>query len=191
MRRGWLGPVLLCWLMALAGCAAPALITYTLAPSAPETPDTPLGRKPTVIAVSRVTLPDSLDTEDITFRDGSILRRSHSARWASRLSLGITDRLTDRLATRWPHALVTARPLTETPTDRILVNISRLDVNDTGVAVLEADWMIVPANAHLPVRRDRARFTLEGPVKTDQDIVTLMGELVDRLAQAIDVGPMP
>jgi uncharacterized lipoprotein YmbA len=191
MRRGWLGLVALCWVLALAGCAAPALVLYTLAPAAPETPDTPLGRKPTVIAVSRVTLPDSLDTEDITFRDGNILRRSHSGRWASRLSLGITDRLTDRLATRWPQALVTARPLSETPTDRILVNISRLDVNDTGVAVLEADWMIVPADAHKPVMRNRARFTLQGAVQTDQDIVNLMGDLVDKLADAIDVGPMP
>lgn len=178
-------------MLILAGCAAPALVEYTLAPQAVDTADAPLGSKVTVIAVSRVSLPDALDTESITFRDGSILRRSHSGRWATRLSLGITDRLTDRLAARWPQALVTARPLSETPTDRLLVNISRLDVNDTGIAILEADWMIVPGDPKRPVMRDRARFTLRGSVASDQDIVSLTGQLVDKLAAVIDVGPVP
>ena len=190
MTGRWRAAVL-CALLTLAGCAAPALVEYTLAPQAADTTDVPLGNKVTVIAVSRALLPDSLDTENITFRDGSVLRRSHGARWATRLSLGITDRLTDRLAARWPQALVTARPLNETPTDRLLVNISRLDVDATGIATLESDWMIVPGDARQPVRRDRARFTLPGSVATDQDIVNLMGQLVDKLAAAIDVGPVP
>ncbi len=176
--------------LVLSGCAAPALTLYTLAAPPPDITDAMLGRKPVVIAVSRVSLPDELDSEDIVFRDGSILRRSHSGRWASRLSLGITDRLTQRLAARWPGALVTDRPLTETPTDRIMVNIGRLDVNAAGAATLEADWQVTPADPRLPVQRNRARFSQQGSVMTDQDIVNLVGDLVDRLAGVIDVGAL-
>jgi uncharacterized lipoprotein YmbA len=43
-----------------------------------------------VIAVARVTLPDDLDTQDILVRRGSVLESSHTARWASRLSLAVT-----------------------------------------------------------------------------------------------------
>ena len=99
----------------LASCATPPLTLYTLG-APPIAADTaPLGRRPVVIAVARVTVPDELDTEDIVVRDGSTLRRSTRGRWASRLSLGITDRLTERLAERRPDALVTDRPLTDTP----------------------------------------------------------------------------
>ena len=61
--------------------------------------------------------------QDIIVRDGSTLHRSRQGRWASRLSLGITDRLTERLAQRWPRALVTDRPLTDRLRTRVLINI--------------------------------------------------------------------
>ena len=124
----------------------------------------------------------------IVVRDGGTLRASRSGRWASRLSLGITDRLTQRLAEQRPAALVTDRPLTETPTYRVLVNIGRLDVSATGVATLDADWLIVPHDPGIPTRRDRGHFSAKGPVATDQDVVTLVGSLLDQLAGAIDIG---
>jgi uncharacterized lipoprotein YmbA len=172
---------------ALNACGAPPLTVYTLGvPSGPSNA-APLGKKPVVIAVARVTVPDELDTEDIVLRDGSTLRRSQRGRWATRLSLGITDRLTERLAKRRPDALVTDRPLTDAPSYRILINIERLDVNAAGVATLDADWIIVPHDSDAPTRRDRGHFSATGPVATDQDVVTLVGVVLDRLAGAIDV----
>jgi uncharacterized lipoprotein YmbA len=178
--------VLVCLL--LAACAAPPLTLYTLAtpPARSETP--PLGKAPSVIAVGRVTIPDELDTEDIVVRDGSTLRRSSRGRWGSRLSLGITDRLTERLGQRHKNAVVTARPLTETPSERVLVNIARLDVATSGTATVDADWVVMPREPGRPVRRDRAEISVTGPVATDQDVVTLIGVAVDRLAAAINVG---
>jgi hypothetical protein len=169
----------------LVSCSAPPLTLYTLGtpPKAADAP--PLGKRPVVIAVSRVTMPDELDTEDLVVRDGSTLQRSHRGRWASRLSLGVTDRLTGRLAERWPDALVTDRPLAETPSYRVLVNISRLDVSASGVATLDADWLIVPRDGNAPARRNRLRFSVAGPVATDQDVVTLVGLLLDHLAGAL------
>jgi uncharacterized protein len=139
-----------------------------------------------VIAIARVTIPDELDTADIVVRDGGTLRRSSVGRWATRLSLAVTDRLTDRLAARDPGALVTDRPLTETPTVRVLVNIGRLDVSSDGVGTLDADWLVVPRDASRPARRDRLHVSVTGSVATDQDVVTLVGMLLDRLAEAID-----
>jgi uncharacterized protein len=171
----------------LTCCSSPPLTLYTLGAPPAASDATPLGRKPVVIAVARVTVPDELDSEDILVRDGSKLRRSLLGRWATRLSLGVTDRLTDRLAERHPDALVTERPLTETPSYRILVNISRLEVNAAGIATLDADWMVVPRDAAMPPLRDRGHFSLSGPVATDQDVVTLMETLVDQLADAIAI----
>ena len=167
------------------------MTTYTLG-TAGNAPDAaPLGKSPAVIAIARVTISDDLDTQDIVVRDGSTLRRSHLGRWASRLSLGITDRLTERLATRYPRALVTDRPLTETPTDRLLINIGRLDVTAGGVATLDADWLVVPRDAGKATLRNRVHFSATGPVATDQDVVTLIGVVVDRLAGAIELpGPL-
>jgi uncharacterized protein len=182
--RGW--TFLLC--LALSTCAAPPLTLYTLGtpPVASATP--PVGRAPVVIAVARVTVPDELDTEEILVREGSTLQRSRHGRWATRLSLGITDRLTERLAQQHRQALVTDRPLTETPAERILVNISRLDVTTDGVATLDADWMVIPRDPARPTRRDRAHISATGPVATDQDVVTLVGVVLDRLAGMIDIG---
>ena len=169
----------------LVSCGAPPLTLYTLGTPPKAANAAPLGKRPVVIAVARVTIPDELDTEDIVVRDGSTLQRSHRGRWASRLSLGVTDRLTERLAERWPDALVTDRPLAETPSYRVLVNISRLDVSASGVATLDADWLIVPRDGNAPARRNRLRFSVAGPVATDQDVVTLVGLLLDQLAGAL------
>jgi uncharacterized lipoprotein YmbA len=172
----------------LGACAAPPLTLYTLGAPPAGSVAPPLGKAPTVISVGRVTIPDELDTEDILVRDGSTLRRSSRGRWGSRLSLGITDRLTERLGQRYKQAVVTDRPLTETPSERVLVNIARLDVTASGTATMDADWVVVPREPGRPVRRDRAQISVTGPVATDQDVVTLLGVAVDRLAAAINVG---
>ncbi len=179
---------------AVAGCAAPPLTLYTLrTPSAAGTaqPDMPrgppLGSKPMVIEIVRVTLPDELDAEDIMVRDGDVVRRSQRGRWTSRLSLGVTDRLAERLAARRPDALITDKPQTETPAYRIVINFGRLDVTAQGVATLQADWLITPRDPKRPTLRDRTRLSQTGPVATDQDVVTLYGNMLDQLAAAIDI----
>jgi uncharacterized protein len=202
--------VWLLWGMAalvLGSCtASPPLTLYTLGapvgasntsgapPSASNTLGAPsasgaiaLDKKAEVIAVARVTIPDELDTADIVIRDGSTLRRSQRGRWASRLSLSITDRLTGRLAERRRDAVVTDRPLTDTPAFRVLINIGRLDVTTAGAATLDADWLIVPRDPARPTRRGREQFSAAGPVATDQDVVTIVGILLDKLAGAIEI----
>jgi uncharacterized protein len=177
--------LLVCLLV--ASCAAPPLTLYTLGTAPAQTDASTLGQTPPVVAVARVTMPDELDTADVVVRDGNTLRRSSGGRWASRLSLGITDRLTAKLAQRYPGLLVTDRPLTDAPAARVLVNISRIDTSASGTATLEADWVVAPHDPGRPIQRDRMRTSISGPVGTDQDVVRLTGELVDRLAAAIDL----
>jgi uncharacterized lipoprotein YmbA len=171
----------------LVSCAGPPLTLYTLNVPSALVATPPLGQGAVVIQVVRVTLPDELDSQDIVYRDGDILHRSQVGRWASRLSLGITDRVTERLAARRPDALVTAQPPAAAPAYRVVINISRLDVTGAGSATLDADWTIVPREAARAIVRDRVRLTASGPVATDQDVVALIGGLLDRLAAAIDV----
>jgi len=179
-------PVLFCVAaVLLSSCGTPPLKLYTLGAPPVASDAAPLGKKPVVIAVARVTVPDELDTEDLVVRDGSTLRRSTLGRWASRLSLGITDRITQRLAERQPDALVTDRPLTDTPAYRVLINVGRMDVTSAGVATVDADWMIVPRDPGAQTLRDRGHFSLTGPVATDQDVVTLLGAVLDQVAGAI------
>jgi uncharacterized protein len=188
-RHNGVGGVILIVVLSLlvASCASPPLTLYTLEPSDAASKAAPLTNRAIVIEIRRVAIPDFLDTQDILVRDGNTLQRSTHARWASRLSLGITRYLTSVLAARRSDALVTDQPQIETPNDRIFVVISTLDVTNAGIATLEADWTIVPRNPNLPTRRRRGRFTASGPVASDQDVVTLMQTVLTQLADAIDI----
>jgi len=188
--RGLLPAVLA--VAALASCAAPAVTLYTLGPPAIVGPDIPLGSRATVIEVARVTLPDYLDTQEILTRRGSTLESSNHGRWASRLSLGATDLITARLAQSRPDALVTDQPETDAFSDRVLINVSRLDAaaavgSKAGSVVLEADWMIVPRDTTIPTRRGRVRLEAAGPISTDQDVVSLERRVLSQLGGAIDI----
>ncbi len=173
-----------------ASCASPSLAIYTLGAPAARSDAAPLGRKPIVIEVRRVSVPDNLDSQDIMVRNGSMLIRSTRGRWASRLSLAVTTYLTARLAQRRPDAVVTDQPQIESPNYRIFVTINRLDVTAGGVATLEADWLVVPRNPTQPTSRGRGRFTSDGPVATDQDVVALYSAVVSRLAGTINVAKL-
>lgn len=181
------GAVLILCCGILAACAAPALTLYTLGTPPSASVNDALGPTPMVVALARVSIQDDLDTEYIMVRDGSRLLASHQGRWATRLSVGVTDRLTQRLAARYPGALITDRPLNETPADRLLINIGRLDVTSAGFATLDADWLVVPRDANARTERKRANFSMTGSVATDQDVVALIGALLDKLAGAIEV----
>ena len=172
--------------MAVAGCAGPPLSLYTLADNNPATL-APLTARPLVISVARVTIPDALDSEDILVRDGAILRRSNKGRWASRLSIGITDLLTAQLAARRPGALITDQPQAAPVSARLLMDIGQLDINANGTAAITASWTIIPTDTAVPIQRGRTSFSAQGSTATDQDVVTLTKTIVTRLAPQIDL----
>ncbi|MGI4953172.1 MAG: PqiC family protein [Janthinobacterium lividum] len=182
---------------AVSSCAAPPVTLYALGVSGmgQAAAVAPLPAAATVIEVARVALPDYLDTQDLLLRRGSVLERRPAGRWATRLSLGVTELLTGRLAARVPAALVTDQPQLAAPSWRLAVSLSRLDVAQpeagaSGEGTLAADWVLVPLDPALPVRRDRIGLRLAGPVGTDAEIVALETALLSRLADAIELGPL-
>ena len=174
--------------VALSACAAPALSLYTLAAPGAARQQAPRPGRPMVIEVARVSLPDEIDSEDMLLRAGPTLIRSSTARWASRLSLQVTDRVTARLTERRPDALVVNRAQAQSPSYRIVINIARLDVLSDGSATLEADWQIFPADAAIPAFRDRGRFNAKQDASnSDPLLVAAIGDLLDQLASAINI----
>ena len=143
-----------------------------------------------MIEVVRVTLRVEIDTEDILVRNGSVLAPKRAG------TLGEPSVTRRHPPADWtpaasrPDALVTDRLQAEVVSYRVIINISRLDVTTGGVATLEADWLIAPHDSATPTRRNRARFTVTGPVATDQQVVTLEEKLLDQLAAAIDISAL-
>ncbi len=161
---------------------------YTLgSPASSLTPSGPVASRPITVEVRRVAVPDFLDSQDIVLRNGNRLDRSTTGRWASRLSVGVTRFVTARLAGRWPNAVVTDQSQVEAPSYRIYITITALNVDVNGSATLEADWLVVPHDPARPTRRGRGRFTAAGPVRSDQQVVSLTETVMQKLADAINV----
>ncbi|GAN59436.1 hypothetical protein ACI01nite_20230 [Acetobacter cibinongensis] len=185
---------LLCGCALLSGCAAPPLRLYTLGmPSDQNTQQQPprLSAHATTVQISRVVLPDYLDTQDIVIRNGEEIVRSPKSRWATRLSLGITDLITNEISLSHPTALITDQPLADTPTLRVQINISRFDVDTDGQAVLDANWAIMPQDPNQPLIRNRAHLTQTGPLTSDADMAALMRKLVITLADNVNASFPP
>lgn len=189
-RTGWMALAALL----LGGCAsAPPLRLYTLGDPAISEDPRVLPRRAAVIEVDRLILPRELDSEDIFLRDGNVLKRSSTGRWASRFSLLATDLVTSRLAMRAPDALVTDQLPIEAPDCRILIHISRLDVDENGRALMDAEWQITAGTRESGPILGRTQISLDGSTGTDRDVVRLETALFEQLADAIDIptGSLP
>ncbi|MBO1359835.1 membrane integrity-associated transporter subunit PqiC [Acetobacter sacchari] len=166
----------------LEGCASAALRLYTLdAPAIPS--GTSANASAAVVEISRIRLPDYLDTQNIVTRDGQFVRTSPNGRWAERLSNGLTDLLAAKIRQARPDLIVTETPLTGAPTSRLMLDITRFDVSASGVATLDAHWAIVGAQGDASASTGQTSLTASGPVSSDADVVSLMNRLS---AQAFD-----
>ncbi|AHJ63346.1 Hypothetical protein GbCGDNIH3_1455 [Granulibacter bethesdensis] len=172
-------------LLLFAGCAAPALRVYTLSAQESRAPAPESIPARQIIGLSRVQVPDYLDTQDIILRHGQELHRSSNGRWATRLSLGITAAIGDRLATRWPDAQIVQGPQSQSPDSRIQIVVTRFDVGEDGQALLEAGWTITRIGSKHAPERDRTVITASGPIKTDDDIARMMRSMLLQLADRI------
>lgn len=174
----------------LAGCAGPPLRLYTLGmPSdqpAPQSSQPRLSSRAATVAVSNVVIPDYLDSQDMVVRRGEEIVRSPRSRWATRLSIGITDLIANEMASFHPSMLITDQPLADAAMLRVQVDISRFDVDMNGQATLDAHWAILPADPHKPLIRNRTHLTMSGPVATDADVAALMRKMVIQLADKVN-----
>ncbi|MCX5614486.1 PqiC family protein [Bombella saccharophila] len=170
----------------LAGCSSPALRLYTLGiPAHSDNKSFQVSPHATIVAIDRVVMPDYLDCQDIISRNGEEIRRSPNARWVTRLSLGVTDLITNEIAATQPHMLFTDQPLVKAANMRVIIAISEFDIDINGHAVLNAHWAVVPRDAAKPIEQNIVHLSTEGPAKTDADVAALMRNLVVQLADHI------
>lgn len=187
LRRTLLAAMACGSLLSLAGCASPPLRVYTLGvPSDANMAEPHLSAQAATIAISRVILPDYLDSQDIITRQGEEILRSSRSRWATRLSIGVTDLLTNVLSNKRPSELITDQPLADAATMRVQINISRFDVDANGVGTLDATWVVLPHDPNQPLTRERTHLVADGSVSTDAEVASLMRGLVIRLADRVN-----
>ena len=174
----------------LAGCAssAPPLNFYTLGtPNGPAAASLPsLSAHTPTVQIARVVLPDYMDTQDMVLRDQEKIVRSDKGRWATRLSVGVTDLITNQIALSHPDELITDQPVPEAATWRVQINISRFDIDTHGQAVLDANWSVLPADMKQPIVKQRAHIVTSGSVSSDANVASLMRKLVVILAGQIN-----
>lgn len=176
----------------LVGCAAPALQYYTLTEggSLPKSTFSYNSNNAPVIYISRVTVPDYLNTADITTRNGNSLNHSVNGRMSSILSIGATGFITNLLTDKNPNLWITDQAPVSPPNYQIRISIRRFDLeaqsNKTGTLTLEASWSIIPQNEKNPVTKQRTNFVKQGSIQTDSDIVKLEQNALMQLSDNIN-----
>ena len=181
MRR-WGAAVLV---LALGGCAAPALRSYVLAtPPATAAPVEALPAQ--VIEVRPVLLPDHLDSTGILRRVGpSELVASRNGRWSDRLSVAIRLALAADLQAALPRTVVVTHAPLGPAFRRVDLTVTAFDLDASGTLALDAQWAIerVPPR-FVPVQR-RVRLVATGVPAGDAPQVAAMSTLLQRLAAGI------
>lgn len=175
----------------LVGCAAPPLQYYTLTEgAAPKYTQTYNANNATVIYISRVIVPDYLNTADITTRNGTALNHSANGRMSSILSIGATGLITNFLTDQNPNLWITDQAPVSPPKYQLRINIRRFDLqtqpDKSGQLTLEASWSIIPQDTNTPIQKQRTSFVVQGPIETDNDIVKLQQKALTQLSGNIN-----
>lgn len=172
----------------LAGCSAgPAPRSFVLSTPAALTEGVRLESGRPILELKPVLVPDYLDTSDILIRNGrNELHVSSSARWAERLSVGITHALAKALVTRLPTMTVVATPVHRQPAGSVVVDVEAFDIFPDGRCVLIARWTIEGADRRATPLVERGSVTTRATDgSSDAAIVAAMAEAVEKLADHV------
>lgn len=135
--------VLLSCLFVAACSGSPQMDSIALGTARPATAASPSASSTPVLEVSRVMLPHWLDTTDIVVGTaGGVIEVSRDARWAERLSVGVTRVLAGELRERFVVVTVYQAPAPIQPEYRLVTQIDQLGCYQN-VCALEARWTLV------------------------------------------------
>jgi uncharacterized lipoprotein YmbA len=140
-----------------------------------------------------VAVPDYLDTTDLLFRSGRHeLKVSPSARWAERLSKGLTHALSAALAARLSPDVIDLDQGEAISERQVLVNVVALDLWPDGRCILDARWMVLDKDTRKVLVAEQAVFEIPpaGPGAVNDPalvaaIASAVGKLADRVAEDI------
>lgn len=140
------------------------------------------------IEIERVRVPDYLDTTDIIERRGDQLIASSTGRWGERLSIGMTQALTESLSAQMPCTVISSAPTVAQPASRILVNVMSFAPQRDGYVVLVARWTIVGGAKRQVLMTKRTSISEPLMGKGDPATVASMNLALKQLAEQIGNG---
>lgn len=182
---------LLTILIGIASCstAGPPMREYVLGAAPGSTAASVVQTSLPVVQIERVRLPDYLDNRDILTRSDGRVLASRTARWAERLSVGMTRALTTSLAVRLVGVVVTSAQPIEPPSRRVFVDVIAFETTVDRRVVLVARWTITDGTARRTLAAEQV--TLTEPVGAeggDDAIVEAMSLAVEELASRVAAG---
>ncbi len=175
-------------ILLLCGCGTfPLPKTYVLGQQTPATPGVTDETGLPHLELKTVTVPDYLDTTDIVRRTATNqVVISTKGRWGERLSIGITHTLAVDLATRLPNVVIESRGAYE-PARRLLVDVERFEISESGLCTLTARWRITRADNKVAANSQQGAFVVTATSTTDAAVSLAMTSAIDQLAARIAV----
>jgi uncharacterized lipoprotein YmbA len=163
--RCGLGGGLAIAILALSACmpAPPPPALYVLGNAAPEKSTFASQLHAPAIEVKYIRIPDYLDTTDIIARgrDGRVIAVL-DARWAERLSDGMTRAIGASLETRLPQFAVTTSPPLDVPRWQVLIDVDTFEQQPDDLCVLAGRCSIWDGNGERKLRADRFSVMAQG-----------------------------
>jgi uncharacterized lipoprotein YmbA len=102
------------------------------------------------------------------------------------VSIGITRALAVDLARRLPNVVIESRGAYE-PARRLLVDVERFEISETGLCTLTARWRIITRDNKVASTSEEGTFIVTATSSTDAAVSSAMTSAIDQLAGRIAV----
>lgn len=190
-------PLLLALALLLGACGSTPTQVFTLSASGDRAArPAPAGRVP-LVHVDRASVADYFDRTQMVTRIGEFRVSVHEfAVWSEPVADLITAAVVDDLARRFgdDRVLRTPRGRTSAPDIRVELDILRFDVDEAGIATLDARWTVQPGEGPAVQRRERILATAGDPKEATSRVVALreaLATLSAHVGDAIAAGRRP
>ena len=174
-------------LVFLIGCGGPPPRTYVLDAAIGAVPGVTANDNRPVVELTRVTVPDYLDTTDIARRDGrNAIAISRTGQWGERLSSGTARALSTALAQIAPSVRIVRTSLSARTARALTVEVETFEPRADGQCVLTANWTILADDRRTILASGHGTFVSRiQDGSADTAIVSAMADTVTQLARPI------
>ncbi len=183
-HRAWLAAGLLALPI---GCGGPPPRVYVLDTAAGAQPAIAAADTRPAVELTRVTIPDYLDTTDISSRDGGNgISISRTGQWGERLSVGTARALSATLARIAPSLRIVRTSLSARDARILSVELEAFEPRADGQCVLVAHWTILSGDRRTILASGRGTFVSRIQGRSgDAAVVAAMADTVTQLAGPI------
>jgi uncharacterized lipoprotein YmbA len=183
------GLISLCLIGLLSGCSTPTTHFYTLesqskAPAITSASNT----HKVLIGMGPLSLPALLDRKQlITHTENNRIELAEFEQWAAPLKDNVLAVLRKNLATLQTNAIVRAFPwsIYGDVDYRVIIDISRFDIQLGKSVYLEASWAIMEEKKHTIINNGQTKIEQILTDTSYQNAAQLLSQLLDQLSQQI------